>query len=317
MSAEIEKKIAEAIDNSKSKNTRETYAHGWQQFIAWCEREGYPTAPPSSIAILGHLIELKDKNRKPTTITTRLASIVAHLEGISANSCKQADFKEAFSGIIKAAATNTTKSQAEAMTETNFSLVIAHMSVNETDKTRLTTARDKCMFWIMRDGLLRRSEMSLLNIGDFKLTENGSGVILIKKSKTDQYGVGDYQWLSNLCVEAMKRWLMLRSEHEDLSDDLPLICPVTRSQKPKSSKRLQGNDISRRIKHWAWISNLENPESFSGHSMRVGMACTLADNNVDIVKIAKSGRWVGLVQVLKYTKQSGGDAGGVETYYKG
>ena len=72
---------------------------------------------------------------------------------------------------------------------------------------KLIALRDSMLFSICRDGLLRSSEAVALRVSDIVFYENGSGSMIIRRSKTDQTGHGDYKELEPDTVKRIERWL--------------------------------------------------------------------------------------------------------------
>ena len=109
---------------------------------------------------------------------------------------------------------------------------------------------------IMRDALMRRSEAADLRWSDIEVHEDGTGRLLIRRSKTDQEGKGFVTYLGPATVMDL---LEIRPAEADPEDKII---------------GLTGNAIGRRIRAAALTSDLG--DGFSGHSCRVGMAIDLA-----------------------------------------
>ena len=62
---------------------------------------------------------------------------------------------------------------------------------------------DLALLSILRDGFLRRSEAAALTWGDVKLPDNGTRLINVRRSKTDQQGEGVTLYIGSQAGEAL------------------------------------------------------------------------------------------------------------------
>lgn len=56
----VAKRIAKAVESSRSEGTRRTYAAGWRRFISWCEREGHVALPAHPVTVAAYLVNAAD-----------------------------------------------------------------------------------------------------------------------------------------------------------------------------------------------------------------------------------------------------------------
>ena len=150
----------------------------------------------------------------------------------------------------------------------------------------VVTARRRCevdiaIMWVMRDALLRVSEASALVWGDISAEEDGTGRLLIRRSKTDPDGEGAVAYVS---VPTMTFLGKIRAEADE----------------GDSVFGLRPNQISRRIKRAAQSAGLG--AGFSGHSPRVGMACDLARAGIELPSLMTAGRWRSPKMPALYTR---------------
>ena len=115
---------------------------------------------------------------------------------------------------------------------------------------------DIALISLMRDAMLRVSEAAVLTWRDIENKADGTGRLLIRRSKTDSEGQGAVAF-------------PVRPDHGGAGVDMQ--CKVKRAG---SVFGLRPNQISRRIKQAAEAAGLG--DGFSGHSPRVGMARDLA-----------------------------------------
>ena len=160
-------------------------------------------------------------------------------------------------------------------------------------------AVDLALLEVMRDGLLRRSETSVLRWGDLEFHEDGSGRLHVLRSRTDQIAEGAVLYLGPAAVESL---LAIRPQEA-------LIDPNTRVF------GLSASQISRRIKAATKMAGLG--EGFSAHSPRVGMAQDLSAAGAELPELMTAGRWESPTMPARYTEAQTVGRGAVARYYRG
>ena len=121
----------------------------------------------------------------------------------------------------------------------------------------------------MRDAMLRVSEAAALGWRDIESESDGTGRLLIRRSKTDAEGQGAVAFLS---VPTMAALALIRDE----------------AAQNDSVFGLRRNQISARIKQAAQAADLG--DGYSGHSPRVGMARDLARAGTELPSLMNAGR---------------------------
>jgi integrase len=71
----------------------------------------------------------------------------------------------------------------------------------------LPTLRERAMLCVAYDAMTRRSELIAIDVEDLKFLEDGTGRLLIRRSKTDQAGEGHVAYLSRQTVGFVRAWL--------------------------------------------------------------------------------------------------------------
>ena len=135
---------------------------------------------------------------------------------------------------------------------------------------------------------LRRSEAAALVCADIERARDGSGRLLIRRSKTDAEGQGA---VVAITAKAMRD---LKAIRNGAGDDAPVF-------------GLRPAAIHRRIKSAARVAGLG--DGFGGHSGRVGLAIRLTTNQAPVPTIMKQGRWSSSSMIARYTRnQSAAEA---------
>jgi len=158
----------------------------------------------------------------------------------------------------------------------------------------LRGARDKALLSLAYDTLCRRSEIVSLDIEDL-INTNGQIQIYLRKSKTDQDGLGKLISINN---ETQKNLLVWLQESRLISGKLfrgiknngGFGISLNKAQINKIYKKLAGKtDI-----------NKEVMRKIGGHSTRVGAAQDLLKSKTSIAQIMQKGRWSKIDTVMRY-----------------
>ena len=155
------------------------------------------------------------------------------------------------------------------------------------------SARDRTMLLLGFGAALRRSELVALQLGDIE-TVTGRGIrVLVRRSKIDQHGKGQEVavWANpadlTLCpLEALQAWHAHRDRAQDLDGlvakriraERPLFCAVTKSGR-LAGIALSDKAVARLVKGAAAQAGLD-PERYSGHPPRAGLATAAGDAGV-------------------------------------
>lgn len=141
--------------------------------------------------------------------------------------------------------------------------------------------RDAAWVSIMSDGLLRISEVSAIDVAhvDFQ-----AQTLFIPRSKTDQEGKGAELYLGEKTLAYIRTWM-----EKGKVNDGPLFRPIHRDFLRALKRRLGTWAIRKIIKQRCRDAGFEG--RFSGHSLRVGSAQSLAQRQATLVEMQQVGRW--------------------------
>jgi site-specific recombinase XerD len=131
-------------------------------------------------------------------------------------------------------------------------------------------------------GALRRSELVALDVSD--LEESAEGFIIrIRRSKTDQEGIGDFvsvPYGSQLRpVRALKDWLDAASITEG-----PVFRPIRRGGKVVEPEQLTDRSVANIVKAHVAALGLD-AAAFSGHSLRSGFVTSALQAGADVLRV--------------------------------
>ena len=263
------------LKSSKANNTLRAYKSDFRDFSGFCARHNLnslPTEPKIVSLYMTHL----SKNSKISTLRRRLVSIsmVHKLKGHYLDT-KHPLIIENLMGIkrIKGSFQKGKKP-----------LLIRHLQsiikvINEEDISEIKKARDKTIILIGFSGGFRRTELISIDYEDIEFVPEGIK-ILIKKSKTDQYGEGMTKGIpyfnnSDFCpVSNLKKLLHLTKIKKG-----PIFRRFAKGNS-LTDNRLSDQTVVLLIKKYLYLSGIES-SNFSGHSLRSGFATVAAESGAD------------------------------------
>jgi integrase len=197
----VAKRIASAVQSSRSEGTRKTYAAAWKRFTNWCASNGHVTLPAHPITVAAYLVDAADTRTETgerayavATFGTWIAAINHHHRTTGHLSPSAHELVTAtLSGIRRgyAAAGDRPRTPRDPLLVDDIKLLVS-------------TARERCRGWAdevleRRDsailllgfaGAYRRSELSEMVCGDITVHRHDGLHIRLRKSKTDQEGRG-------------------------------------------------------------------------------------------------------------------------------
>ena len=150
----------------------------------------------------------------------------------------------------------------------------------------LRADRERALLCVAYDTMARRSELVAFVLEDIEFMPNGSGTMLIRRSKTDAVGEGAKAYLSQETV----KWLQIWLEHAGIGEGAIFRRLVGRN---RVGERLHADiiaDIYKRVARWIGMA-AKQVNKVSGHSVRVGAAQDLLALNIDLASIMQTGRW--------------------------
>ena len=148
----------------------------------------------------------------------------------------------------------------------------------------LAGLRDAALIAVMSDCLLRVSEAVALQVDGLQLESDGTGRLTIGQSKTDQEGEGAVLFVGAPTVSRVRAWMRAASIESG-----PIFRRVRRGDKVIGAASLSTRAARAIIQRRAKAADLQG--LFSGHSLRVGAAQSLAAGGASLVEMQTAGRW--------------------------
>ncbi len=155
--------------------------------------------------------------------------------------------------------------------------------------------RNRAMLSLGYDLLTRRSELVALRTADIELRDDGTLRAIIRRSKTDPFGMGRIAFTSKRSAELVGEWLARRGDEID-----PLFCGIYQGR--PINRSLGTSKVKLIIKEAVAAAGLppEDVQAFSGHSLRVGAAQDLLCAGFDTAAIMRAGGWKSVAVLGRY-----------------
>lgn len=264
------------LKNSKAQNTLKAYKSDFRDFSLFCLKHGLKSMPSNPDVVSLYLTSLSKLDAKISTLRRRLVSIsVVHkVKGYYLDT-KHPIIVENFLGIKR------TKGSFQ---KGKKPILISHLkkiieAINKDNTSEIKKLRDKSLILLGFSGGFRRSEITSINYEDLEFVEEGLKIML-RKSKTDQYGEGHLKGIPYLTeeflcpVKALRMWL-----------DISKINSGSLFRKfnkgfSLSKTRLTDQTIALLIKDYLEKAGLDH-KNYSGHSLRSGFATVTAEAGAD------------------------------------
>lgn len=286
--------VAECVDacvaaarGAISDNTERALRSDLGIYAAWCGGRGVAAVPASPSTVAAFVDEMA-KARAPATVRRYVASIAAaHRVVGRGRTVKSAAVRLALQRMHRAKGRR--QGQARGLTWPLRQRLV------EACGTTLIDLRDRALVAVAYDGMLRRSELSALQVDDVVEEMGGDATLLVRRSKTDQEGCGDVVYLAPDTVGMTKEWLARAGIGGGrLFRSLPLGRPP--------GAKLDASQIPRILKRMARRAGLPDNivDGLSGHSARVGAAQDMIASGIELPAILQAGRWRTTAMVNRY-----------------
>ncbi|WP_210240657.1 site-specific integrase [Mesorhizobium sp. B3-1-7] len=252
--------VRHLINNSLSESTKRSY----RSDLAHYEGTGRPI--PSTVEMVAGYLADCAATCAVATIRRRLAAIAkAHVATGADDPTKNELVRATMRGIRRTL--GTAQREAKPVLKDDLFRMLERTGDSPKD------IRDKALLLLGFAGAFRRSELVGLDVADIEHVRQGI-VVTLRRSKTDQEGRGRKigiphgrtQWCP---VRSLTDWL----DHTGIENG-PVFRPVDRHGHIAGS-RLSGEAVSIIVKERVEAAGF-NPDDYSGHSLRAGLATSAA-----------------------------------------
>nr|WP_241256845.1 tyrosine-type recombinase/integrase [Rhodococcus sp. KRD162] len=197
----VAKRIAAAVQSSRSEGTHKTYAVAWRRFTRWCESNGHVTLPAHPITVAAYFVDAADTRTETGERAYAVSTFGTWIAAINHQHRTTGHLSPSAHELVAATLSGIRREYASAgdrpRTPRDPLLV-------DDIKLLVETARQRCRGWAdevleRRDsailllgfaGAYRRGELSEMVCGDVTVHRHDGLHIRLRKSKTDQEGRG-------------------------------------------------------------------------------------------------------------------------------
>ncbi|HEV2702910.1 MAG TPA: tyrosine-type recombinase/integrase [Steroidobacteraceae bacterium] len=274
-----------------SANTRRAQKADAVIFQAFCERVGAPFFPAAPQNIRSFIEDCVLQGKKPATVRRYVATIARlHVGAGLASPCASEPVQLA----LREMALNTTARQRQAW-------ALGWKEIKEFIDSAgqgLRAERERALLCVAYDTMARRAELVALDVADIRFMPDGSGTVLIRRSKTDQEGQGAMGYLSRDTV----RWLCIWLTNAKITQGAVFRRLVGQH---RVGERLHADiisDIYKRVARWVGLP-AKLVAQVSGHSIRIGATQDLLALNIDLGSVMQAGRWKSTAMPMRYGEQ--------------
>ncbi len=295
-------RVRRALASALAANTRRAYLGHWAAFGAWCSGHGYAPAPALPETVAAHLAALAETVSAATLKVRRAAIGAAHRAAGLDDPAGSELVKRALAGLVRENA--APQRQARALGLAELAAIKATACQPRTgrqsgrtespERARGRGLADSALCAVLFYAGLRRSEAAALAWGDIEASADGTGLLAVRRSKTDPEAEGSVRYLPREAVRALEA-----IRPEDAGPEDPVF-------------GLSGRQVGRRVAAAALGAGLG--EGFSGHSGRVGLAAELSRAGASTHEIAAAGGWQSAGMVIRYTRRETAKRGAVARY---
>ena len=275
------------IEGAYAPATIRAYKSNFENFIKYCDEINEEALPASSEVVVSFIKSISDGRLKSASIRIAVASIASihklnRLNDPVSDPDVKLEMRRMHRNLGRAS------NQAYGINKDLLDKMIAAASDD------LRGIRDRALLSLAYDTLCRRGEIVSLDIEDI-IYSNDQMKIRLRKSKTDQNGLGRLLFLSAEAKYSIIEWLKSSKIEKG-----KLFRGVNKGG--QCSEDLTSSQINRIFKKLARKAKLKKDliKNISGHSLRVGSAQDLLASGASLPMIMQRGRWSKSDTVIRY-----------------
>jgi integrase len=280
-------------------NTVRAWRADWRSFNRYCLATGASSLPASPHTVRAYVQHCMTAAKKPATIRRYLATIArAHLAAELLSPCASEPVRLALKEMAQKVPARQRQARPLGWAEIKQFLATAGKGIR--------ADRERALLCTAYDTMARRSELISLNVQDLKFASDGTGTVLIRRSKTDQAGEGAQGYLSRETVRHLQQWVKVAK----LTEGAVFRRLVGRNVVGPRLHVDMVADIFKRVGRWIKLPEEEVGE-ISGHSIRVGATQDLLALNIDLASVMQAGRWKSTHMPMRYGEKVLAGRGGM------
>jgi len=179
------------------------------------------------------------------------------------------------------------------------------------------SCRNQCLLVLGFYGALRGSELVTIHVEHVHFLEQGLR-ISIPQSKTDQIGQGHQVFLPAIGAKSRTCPIALTRQWLDLSQiQTGALFPSTKQGQTDRTVVMTKSGLNSVLKTIAKACGWTQPQAYSSHSLRRGLATSASAAGASVKSIMKQGRWQSEKTVLQYVEEGQAfDDNAVNVFFK-
>ena len=276
-----------AARSAFSSNTERAVRSDLGIYAEWCAERG-ERALPAKAETVASFVDAMAEVRAPATVRRYLASIaIAHRTlGCS---------KTISSPLVRLALQRMHRRKGRRQGQAHGLTSPLRQRLLEATGDRLIDDRNRALLAVAYDAMLRRAELTSLQVADLLEEMQGHATLLVRRSKTDVEGCGEILYIARDTVRLVRAWL----DRGTISEGR-LFRSVGKSG--RVGERLDPSQVPRIFKAMAREAGLPATvvQGLSGHSARVGAAQDMIAAGIELPAILQAGRWKSTAMVNRY-----------------
>jgi len=276
-----------SLEGAFADNTIRAYKSDYAHFAQWCQQN---QQEPLSISgeIFAEYVLVMGEHLSTATIRRRIASLSSIFKLLEKpDPTKSKDVVLTLKRLHR----KLGRAQKQATPLTHDILE----KLKEACSDDIVGIRNKVLLHLGYETMRRRSEICAFKFDDVQSMHNGHHAILLRRSKTDQFGEGKLLPISESLYKLIEEWRhTINQDHGYILRGFTLDHRVTNSLSPAS--------INKILKRLQSKSKLDQIDTLSGHSFRVGAALDLLEKGMPLERIMLRGGWKSESTAMRYLR---------------
>ena len=280
-------RFVRAARGALSSNTERAVRSDLAIFAAWCSDRG-ERALPATPETVAAFVDAMAETRAPATVRRYVASIAAAHRALGLE-------KAPGSSPVQLALKRMHRRKGRRQDQARGLTWPLRQRLLEAAGDRAIDDRNRALLAVAYDAMLRRAELTSLEVTDLLEELQGDATLLVRRSKTDGEGRGEIAWLAPDSVALVRAWI----ETSGITEGR-LFRSVGKGG--RIGERLHPCQVPRIFKAMAREAGLPEAvvEGLSGHSARVGAAQDMVAAGIELPAILHAGRWKSTAMVNRY-----------------
>ena len=295
----VTKQAVDLINASYSGPTRQRYARELTNLYDWLNGREL-----TDESLSDYIARLHNRGLSPSTCSMVVAAVNAVKKLMEAPSPVGLNTKRTLRGVRREGR-GRGRGQMDGLRWEELAAILKVADMKE----GLIHKRDTALLSVMSDALLRASEVVALRVNDVTSSANKTGLVRIRRSKTDQEAVGTLLFLGPDTFQRVRRYCV-----EAEIRDGALFRRFRRGGKVQDTG-LTTRAVQRIVIRWAKEAGISG--RFSSHSLRIGSAQSLVERGATLPQVQQAGRWKSQDQVAHYVKGQAAARGAIARFKYG